>query len=49
MRSSFSDISDNAGFGVTFDTGGTLLTFGNNRVQGNASGPGAFSGPATPQ
>jgi hypothetical protein len=47
MRVSWSDISDNAGFGVVFDTGGQLLTYSNNRVQGNASGPGTFSGTAT--
>jgi hypothetical protein len=48
MRVSFSDINDNAGFGVLFDSGGTLLTYSNNRVQGNSSGPGAFSGPVAP-
>ena len=46
MRANNSDIEDNAGPGMQGDAGTQLLTYSNNRVQGNVS-PGAFTGTAT--
>jgi len=47
MRVNNATINNNGGVGVLADSGTTLLTYSNNRDEGNTGGPGAFTGNAS--